>query len=273
VAATSDIVIQLDGGAPGDPGGWLDTITDFNFGKPGGTVTLTFTRNIITPTDNFTAAAKIIKPAVKLLGGSTNNNLIDTQTQWVVYYPFQHCIGNFGFPFDAGYFSLSDALQGINDGGRQYTINQVWQVAGQPFNYFNVGPFGGPPARQWSAWSPNGGYSNLFRGLTAASSIAQDYSNFLNEGYPNDPFGANNGAFAFTICDYVRREQVIIKVKVPSADKDFASVKPAFSVTFSDYDGSINQAQTIVPLNPKRPVSVTRISVVGTTLTYGVYAI
>jgi hypothetical protein len=271
VAATSDIVIQLDGGAPGDPGGWLDTITDFNFGKPGGTVTLTFTRDIVR-NSTFTATPKIIKPAVTIISSNTNNALIDTQTQWVVYYPFQHCIGNFGVPFDAGYNSFSDAWNGINDGGRQYTVGQVWAVAGQPFNYFNVGPFGGPPARQWSAWSPNGGYSNLFRGLTAASSIAQDYSNFLNEGYPNDPFGANNGAFAFTVCDYVRREQVIIKVKVPTADKDFASVKPAFSVTFSDYDGTINQAQSIVPLNPNRSASVTRISTVGTTLIYGVYA-
>lgn len=250
----SDIIIQVDDKTTDDSaGGWLDTITDLNFGSPGGTVTVTFTRDV-TLNSTFTAVPNILDKTTTLLQNTTVSDLLDNQTQWVVYYPFQTIHGAFGFIGPGGFTTFKNALLNLTGGLSLFTTGYVFKNAGLLSNFWLVGPGGTPPTRQWGAWVPHGGFSGSFRGTTAAASIAQDYSNFLNEGYPNPEIPGSNGATASSICDHVQRERVMIKIKVPHV-----STKPAFSVTFSGFDNTIQLTQDIVSLNPKKPATMSAV--------------
>ena len=281
--AANDIVIEVNGQpTTNSAGGFLDTITDLNFGAPGGTFTFTFLKDI-TISDPFTARATPIKKGVTLLAGSTNPNFIDADTQWIVYYPRQmwhsfvtdgsvpiHWVPDVDVP--GGYASFKNAVANIVDDGiyawtsRLTGDSEVFYNAYWTQNFYMEG--GWPnPLTQWSDWD---GFGNSFRGKTAAASHAASYSAFLNEGYPPT---WDNGALARTTVDHLVRQRTIVKVKVPRAARTYAAAyalnKPDFAITVSP---GVTLGTDVVPIDPKRPVSAIT-TIVGTKTTYTVYAL
>lgn len=246
--AESDIIIEVNGKPTNNSaGGFLDTITDLNFGLPGGIVTVS-----MSAPSSVDADITIIEKGVTILSNTTT--MYPRPDVWWVYYPRQTSNsftsdGSGGWipvPYLAGYDGFQNALNGLaTDGVYPFTNgfggrSWVFSAATYTTNYHVPGP------DNWSDW-PGGGSSSAFTAATAAA-----YSAFLNAGYPGTSDTNTPQAYSTTGSEPQDPIQTrVIKIKVPHAAKTLAAANPAFSIS-----SSIRNGGSIKPLNPKKPVDV-----------------